>query len=64
MTFVDDTRLSLVITKLKRLDAAPDREGHDKKCWWCAECGDDLAEVLKLLVIDAKREEKPHDRRR
>jgi len=58
MTYVDDARLSLAITKLKRLDAAPDREGHDKKCWWCVECGDDLAEVLKLLVIGGRPEEK------
>ena len=59
MTFVDDTRLALAIEKLKRLDSAPDRKGHDKKCWWCAECGDDLAEVLKLLVPTYKSEERP-----
>jgi len=28
---------------------------HDKKCWFCAQCGDDLQAIIKL--VDAELDE-------
>ncbi len=40
---------------LQKLDLAPNGKAHDKKCWFCAQCGDDLLVAIKTLdkAIDA-----------
>jgi hypothetical protein len=31
------------------MDMALDGKAHDKRCWFCAKCGDDLGAALKLV---------------
>jgi hypothetical protein len=41
-------QLRTLVTVMNR---APDRIGHDKRCHWCAECGDNLLKMMDILEV-------------